>query len=103
MGLRCIGNRVPTLDVRRAKLPPKEVEPYYLTPAHKEWRRQVIKQSGGRCEDCGRTGVRLFADHVIELKDGGDPLGQGRALCQSCHGLKTAAERNKRLSSGPPS
>jgi len=41
----------------------------------------------------------LFADHVIEIQDGGALLDQGNleALCGSCHTAKTASEREKRM------
>ena len=36
-------------------------------------------------------GTRLFADHIVELRDGGNPfeLANGQALCGSCHTIKT--------------
>lgn len=42
---------------------------------------------------------RLFADHIVELKDGGAPfdVANGQALCGAHHTLKTAAERQKRM------
>lgn len=44
-------------------------------------------------------------DHVIALEDGGPPLDRTnlRALCASCHGRKSAAERKARArAAGPP-
>lgn len=41
----------------------------------------------------------MFADHIVERKDGGaefDPAN-GQCLCGSCHSRKTAAERAKRM------
>jgi len=51
----------------------------------------VIARAGHCCERCGRSGVRLFADHITELRDGGNPLelANGQALCGSCHTIKT--------------
>lgn len=63
-----------------------------------EWRSLVshlLAQRGRRCEACGRTGCRIFGDHIHELKDGGAPLDPGnvRLLCGSCHSTKTARVR----------
>ena len=75
----------------------KQPDPHYNTPEHRAWSTAVKERAGWRCEDCGATGVKLYADHVVELKDGGDPFGQGHALCASCHGRKTADERARRF------
>ena len=103
MALRMLKPRLATIDTSIARpLPPPEkvAAPYYTTPEHREWSRQVINRAGGMCQGngCGRTNVRLFADHIIELKDGGAPLDlrNGQALCGSCHGIKTARARRER-------
>lgn len=92
--------RVSALDTSIAAPPPKQAAPIYSTPEYAAWRRAVIARAAGRCQrpGCGREGVRLFADHVVELQDGGDPFDvtNGQALCGSCHTAKTAAERAKR-------
>ncbi len=75
----------------------KQPDPHYQTPEHRAWAKAVKERAGWRCEECGATGVKLYADHVVELKDGGDPLGQGRALCASCHTTKTHRARAERL------
>jgi hypothetical protein len=28
----------------------------------------IIAERGRRCQDCGRSGCRVFGDHVVELK-----------------------------------
>jgi 5-methylcytosine-specific restriction protein A len=89
--------RVATLDTSLAPAPPKQTEQHYGTPEHKAWAAEVIKRANGRCQDAqhkGRHG-RLVADHIVERRDGGDPLAltNGRALCWSCHTRKTNAER----------
>ena len=81
---------------QRLKPPPKQAESHYRTPEHRAWSAKVIQAAGGMCQDCGRSGVRLFADHVHELRDGGDPFGQGRAICGACHTRVTAARRAAR-------
>jgi len=90
-----------TLDLRRAQLPRKTVNLIYLTAEHRAWRAHVIARAGGRCESrgCGRKEVRMFADHIRELKDGGNPLdpANGQCLCGSCHSRKTADARVRRM------
>jgi 5-methylcytosine-specific restriction endonuclease McrA len=85
----------------RLSVPPKEADPHYRTAEHREWSKAVIQRAAGMCQDCGRTGARLFADHVTELRDGGaafDPRN-GVARCGSCHGRKTMRERARRMKS----
>ena len=79
------------LTGRSIPLPPKQVDPHYQGDDHLAWRRMVITRAGHCCERCGRSGVRLFADHIVELRDGGNPLelANGQALCGSCHTIKT--------------
>lgn len=97
-----------TLDTRTTKLPPKTAEPYYLTPAHRAWRAQVLERAGRRCEAVDQRGHRcskaepehrMFADHIVELRDGGRALdlNNGQALCFSHHERKSGAERARRL------
>jgi 5-methylcytosine-specific restriction endonuclease McrA len=93
--------RLPVLDSRTARPAPKVADRFYSTTAWTELRASLIRQRGAYCEDCGRAASRLFADHVIELKDGGAALDPSnvRLSCGSCHGLKTArvrAERQRR-------
>jgi 5-methylcytosine-specific restriction endonuclease McrA len=90
-----------TANVFAAKLAPKVAAPFYGTPEHKAWRKLVIDRAQGVCQTpgCGRIERRMFADHIVELKDGGsgtDPAN-GQCLCGSCHTRKTTAERGKRL------
>lgn len=97
--LRMLKPRVGTADVSVARVPPKAGDPYYKTPEHRVWSKAVIARAGHRCEDCGRTDTRLYADHIREIRDDGErlDLANGRARCAPCHGRKTAAERAKRM------
>jgi 5-methylcytosine-specific restriction protein A len=102
--LRNLPPMMGTLDVRVAQAEPKQADPYYQTVEHQAWRRAVIGRAGGRCQDPScktphRIGMRLFADHVTELRDGGSPTdpANGRALCGACHTRKTAAARARRM------
>lgn len=95
--------RVETVDLRIAAPPAKVAASIYATAEYAAWRRIVIKRAEGRCQalTCqapGRRASRLFADHVVELRDGGDPFdpGNGQALCGACHTHKTAIARAAR-------
>jgi nitrite reductase/ring-hydroxylating ferredoxin subunit len=94
------------LDVRRVKAPPKTVLPVYQTAEYRIWREAVIARAGGRCEavDNGKRcwkaqpRNRMFADHKVEIRDGGalfDPAN-GECLCGAHHSAKTAAARADR-------
>jgi len=90
-------DRLSVMDTRIAKVPPKQVDAELQTPEHQRWRAEVIRRAGGVCQgpNCGRSGVRLFADHIVERQDGGARLdpANGQALCGSCHTAKTARAR----------
>jgi hypothetical protein len=79
-------------------VPEKKADAFYSTPEFREWRDFVITRAGKTCEKCRRTGVRMFADHIKEIRDGGERLDprNGQCLCGSCHTFKTSAERAKR-------
>lgn len=94
------------VDIRAATPPPKTPDPYYQTPEHREWSRAVLAAAHGVCAECGREGARLYADHIVEVRDielGLAPRSlltaprNGTALCGACHGRKTARERERRL------
>jgi 5-methylcytosine-specific restriction protein A len=85
---------------------PKTAAPVYTSP---EWRSliaAIIRERGRHCEDprCQTpnrgAGQRIFGDHVVELQDGGALLDPNNIMlrCSPCHGRKTVAERNKRMS-----
>lgn len=77
---------------------PKTADPFYLTSAWRSLVARLIKLRGRQCQKCGRTGCRLYGDHVVELKDGGAMLDEANIelLCGSCHGRKTAAAAKAR-------
>jgi 5-methylcytosine-specific restriction protein A len=105
MALKAAPPRIATRDTRSVKLPPKQVDPHYTTPEHRAWSKAVIDRAGRRCQDAAhdaskpRDGLRLFADHIVERRDGGAPfdLRNGLARCGACHTRKTLAERAKRM------
>ena len=92
--------RIALLEPRVAMLKTKRAAPIYSTPEHRAWRAEVIARAGGRCQwpGCGRAEQRMFADHVVELQDGGHALdvANGQCLCGSHHSHKTALERARR-------
>lgn len=91
--------RVARHDTRTALPPPNLPDPHYATAAHRDWRAAVLARAGHACQGCGRRGVRLYADHIVELRDGGAALdvSNGQALCATCHSTKTAAARAARM------
>ena len=101
--LRNLTPRLATISTRIVAPAPKTADPHYQSAEHRAWRTEVLRRAAHRCQDCGRTGTRLFADHVIELRDGGPPTdpANGRALCGACHTKKTAQSRAQRMSTHP--
>jgi len=94
------------MDTRTAKPPDKQADAELKTPDYERWRLAVIKRSGWRCEaieDSQRCTVeaprRLFADHRIERRDGGDLLDidNGQCLCGRHHTMKTTRTRAERM------
>jgi hypothetical protein len=95
--------RVPAVAARLTKRP-KLTDAFYSSP---EWRalvRDQIAVRGRRCEDprCEAPdvgAVKLYGDHIHELKDGGAPFDPGNVMlrCAPCHGRKTADEVRKRM------
>lgn len=95
--------RLGTIDTRTVKPPTKTAAPIYGSPEWRSFIAGVIAERGRICEDprCktpGRRGMRVFGDHIIELKDGGALLDGRNVMlrCGSCHTRKTFEERAKR-------
>jgi 5-methylcytosine-specific restriction protein A len=105
MALRTSRPMLATHDTRTVRPAPKVAADHYSTPEHRAWRAEVIRLSGGQCQwpGCKRAGIRLFADHIIEIKDGGSALdvANGQALCGGHHTNKTLKERAKRMRPDP--
>jgi 5-methylcytosine-specific restriction enzyme A len=107
MVLRSLPPLVRISNTSTTPLAPKFSDERYTTPDYRAWRSLVVRRAGGRCEAveqgyrCTKASPdhRMFADHIIELKDGGsafDP-NNGQCLCSSHHVRKTIAARSKRL------
>ena len=114
MRLRAAGPKLKPSDRAKVRMPDKIADPFYLSA---EWRafveRLKVERFGSpqnaRCQDrqCkypDRRGssVRLFGDHVVEIKDGGAKLDPRNVLfrCGSCHTRVTAQRRASRLFGG---
>lgn len=98
MKMRTLGHRMGVADTRTARTAPKQVLPFYQSPEWTQLRATVIRMRGAKCQDCGRTDGRIFADHVVELQDGGAALDPAniRLLCGACHTAKTTRVRAER-------
>lgn len=109
--IKAIKSRIPMSTGLAGKLggrrqEPKRADPELLTAEHKAWRKAVLERAGYRCQAiengqrCTKAAPdhRLFADHIVERKDGGAKLdpANGRCLCGSHHTQKTLAARLKR-------
>jgi hypothetical protein len=110
--LRTLGPLVRSADTRTARPPlkpppPKWKNPIYDSPEFRAWRAKVVARAGAQCEAMDDYGNRcpkaqphhrMYADHIIELKDGGAllDLNNGQCLCSSHHELKSAVVRAQR-------
>lgn len=106
--LKTMKPSIRTIDTRTVKPPSKRADAELMTPGHRAWRHEVLRRAGYRCEaiDNGKrctvaAPARLFADHIVERRDGGAPLdpNNGQCLCGSHHTAKTIATRAARLAS----
>jgi 5-methylcytosine-specific restriction endonuclease McrA len=96
---------VPSFDQNIAPYPKKKAEPFYASPEWRELISAIIAERDHRCEDpkCttpgGQTGGWIIGDHIVELKDGGEPLDRRNIMlrCAECHARKTARSRSDRM------
>ena len=104
--MKMLQPRVTVANMQTAMPQPKIANPFYNSRGWIELRDRVRREAGGRCQTpgCGRAERRMFADHIVELQDGGAPLERSNAWlqCGACHSRKTAAERAKRMAARPP-
>ena len=113
--LRRIWTLAPLLKPRalRFQEQKKQADERYLSSEHRAWREAVVSRAGRRCEavEDGRRchkaepEYRMFADHIVELSDGGAQFdtGNGRCLCGRHHTLKTVQARATRAFALPSS
>jgi 5-methylcytosine-specific restriction enzyme A len=98
-----VGRPLVPLAARRVPIPPKKAEEFYLSPQWRKFVVMLILERGRRCEKCGAfrndqgEPIRLFGDHIIELKHGGAPLDENnvKILCGKCHSVKTVQVRTR--------
>jgi len=97
--IKLIAPRIRSIDTRTAPPPAKVKDAIYYSDEFKAWRTAVMERAGGRCQAPGCGATARYADHVVELRDGGAPfdLTNGQALCPSHHQLKTAQARAARV------
>ncbi len=103
--------RLATADTRAIRRDAKVALPFYSSPEWRALMKALIAKRGRRCEKtacrraCDSDGhaVRIFGDHIIELRDGGAPLDPDNVmlLCGACHARKTADARAIRAGSAP--
>lgn len=97
--LKMLGNRVKTLDLRTAHEPAKVADRLYSSKPWLGLMQSIRKERGSKCESCGKAGVRLVGDHVVEIRDGGAALDRSNVqlLCWPCHTTKTNQARAARM------
>lgn len=90
------------------RLPTRPMDPTYHALEYKAWRTQVMQRAGSRCEVVDEHGhrctraypqYRMYADHIVELKDNGHPfdINNGMLVCASHHTEKTIKVRTMRM------
>jgi 5-methylcytosine-specific restriction enzyme A len=105
--LRQLGPLVRPADLSTTRLAPRYRDPFYETVAYREWRRLVIARAGRQCEHVDGHGNRctrqvpdrLYAHHIVEVKDGGALLdaNNGMCLCHQHHEQASALARSRRM------
>ena len=100
--LSTLAPRLAPADLRSVRPPEKIAAPFYSTPEWRALMAQLIAGRGRRCQKCGRTGCRIFGDHIKEIQDGGALLDPENIilLCGSDHTIKTNEQRAKRHAVG---
>ena len=108
--LRSLPSLVRTPNQLPVRLPPKVKDLVYTTPEFRAWRTYVVGRAGYRCEAkdhghrCTRAWPdhRMYADHIIELIDGGQlfDVANGQCLCAVHHETKTIEARKRRYQGG---
>jgi len=96
-------------STRARRRPPKKMADDFYHSS--EWRaliNQIIRRRGRICQDPShdpanpRMGIRIFGDHILEIRSGGAKLDPNNVMlrCGACHSRKTASARRDRLQGG---
>ena len=111
--LRTIGHKLrPSIRPAKVTVGPKVADSVYSHPRFKAFRTVVLRRAGYRCEyvdpatkvrcSKGAPKDRVVADHIIEIKDGGDPFdaSNGQCHCIEHNTRKGIAARTNRRGGG---
>jgi len=74
----------------------KDLRYYRDSQAYKEWRLDIYKRDGFKCQACGQVGKDLRAHHIIPVSQSVEKMFQidnGITLCETCH--KQVHKNNK--------
>ncbi|TPM41555.1 HNH endonuclease [Mesorhizobium sp. B2-3-4] len=106
--IKTMAPAIRSIDTRAVKVAPKVADAELQSAEYRQWRNAVYRRAGYRCEAmdnghrCTKAAPthRMFADHIVERRDGGALLdaANGQCLCGSHHSRKTVAARAARLS-----
>ncbi|SFM16718.1 HNH endonuclease [Shimia aestuarii] len=103
------GLRSPTVGLRVAKVKEDQsrTRAGFSLYGSDKWKRlsAQLRRDHPYCRQCGKTSMQttLQVDHIVPLRDGGDPFDRSnlQVLCIPCHNTKTRAERNARAERHP--
>lgn len=65
---------------------------------YKLWRIEVFERDNYTCQECGKVGGKIQADHIKRWADFPEvvfDLKNGQTLCIDCHRIKTGNENKK--------
>lgn len=101
--MKVVTPRIGRVEQRRLKPAAKKADPFYQSREWRELVARLIAERGRRCQECGASSGRIYADHVMELRDGGAPLDPTniRLLCAACHAAKTSIAMKARAGVSP--
>jgi 5-methylcytosine-specific restriction enzyme A len=85
------GQKLRPSNRHKVTIGPKVADQIYSDPRFKAFRTTVCRRAGYRCEyvdpatqlRCRKAAPehRVVADHIVELKDGGDPFDPSNGQC----------------------
>lgn len=104
MGLKATRHKLKPATQQKLRQTEKRALPFYQSTAWVALMKDIKATRGSACEDpahdpsAPRSGVRIFGDHIKELRDGGALLDERNIMlrCGACHGRKTAEVRTER-------